>query len=70
MNQRLQPGYTGYLRKENGKIVGVLRDHWGWPIRLSAKPSSDGGYDLTGELGEPPPDFYIPLVDDEQWKDK
>lgn len=56
--------YTGYLRKENGAVVGQLADTWGWIITLTATPSPEGGYVLTGTLGEIPPSLRVPLLDD------
>lgn len=66
MSPRLAPGYTGHLRKIDGKIVGELLDSWGWRIFLKAEPAPGGGYVITGVLGETPPDFWVEAIDGER----
>lgn len=58
--------YTGTLRRVDGQVVGELRDRWGWAITLQATPCPDGGYTLTGTLGEPPADFWVESIDGER----
>lgn len=58
--------YTGTLRRIDGQIVGSIVDNFGWEITLHATPDPAGGYTLTGTLGEPPPDFWLDVIDGER----
>ena len=61
--------WTGFLEKDGENVRSVLFDKWGWKVYLTGKPAvKDGknGYELTGILGETPPDFWVRILDEEQ----
>ena len=60
------PQYTGHLdRGPDMTIVGVLRDQFGWEIVISGERDPEGGYKITGRLGETPAAYRIPAIDGE-----
>ena len=60
--------YTGWLRKGDAPdtIQGELVDEWQWRIVITGIRDPDGGYRLTGVLGEPPASLRVPAIDGEE----
>jgi hypothetical protein len=61
---RRSPAYRGVLTRTADGIAGdIACTFTGWPIHLVGTRDGDG-YALTGRLGDPPPAWRVPYLDD------
>ncbi len=62
------PQYTGRIdRAPDMTIVGYLKDAFGWEIVITGERDPDnGGYKISGRLGETPAAYRIPAIDGEK----
>jgi hypothetical protein len=62
-----RPQYTGHIARGDApdRIVGLLRDAWGYTIHIEGTRTADG-YELIGIPDVMPDALRIPLLDGEK----